>query len=39
MIVSASMALPPDLPILRAEGAPVIVATGAEGELEGVAAD
>ena len=33
------MDLPPDLPLLQAEGAPVIVATGAEGELEGVAAD
>jgi riboflavin-specific deaminase-like protein len=39
VIVSASMDLPPDLPLLQAEGAPVIVATGAEGELEGVAAD
>lgn len=39
VIVSASMDLPADLPILQAEGAPVVVATGAEGELEGVVAD
>ena len=39
VIVSASMNLPADLPLLQAVGAPVIVATGAEGELEGVAAD
>jgi len=39
VIVSASMNLPADLPILQAEGAPVIVATGAEGELEGTAAE
>ena len=39
VIVSASMNLPADLPILQAEGAPVVVATGAEGELEGVVAD
>jgi riboflavin-specific deaminase-like protein len=39
VIVSASMDLPPDLPLLQADGAPVIVATGAAGELDGVAAD
>lgn len=39
VIVSASMNLPADLPILQAEGAPVVVATQAEGELEGVIAD
>jgi riboflavin-specific deaminase-like protein len=39
VIVSASMDLPADLPLLQAEGAPVIVATAAEGELEGVKAD
>ena len=31
--------MPADLPILQAEGAPVVVATGAEGELEGTVAD
>ncbi len=39
VIVSFRGALPPDLPILQEPGAPVIVATGAAGELEGVAAD
>jgi len=39
VIVSFRGELPPDLPILQEPGAPVIVATGAEGELEGVAAD
>ncbi len=39
VIVSASMNLPPDLPLLQAEGAPVIVATASEDELAGVAAD
>lgn len=38
-IVSGRLLLPSDLPILQAEGAPVIVATGADHELEGVAAD
>ena len=33
------MDLSPDLPLLQAEGAPVIVATAADHELEGVAAD
>ena len=39
VIVSASMDLPADLPLLQAEGQPVILATAAEHELEGVAAD
>ena len=39
VIVSASMDLPPDLPLLQAEGAPVILATAAVGQLEGVVAD
>jgi riboflavin-specific deaminase-like protein len=39
VIVSASMDLPSDLPLFQAEGAPVIVATGAEGEIAGVVAD
>ncbi|MEX2024942.1 MAG: dihydrofolate reductase family protein [Thermoleophilaceae bacterium] len=39
VIVSGRLLLPSDLPILQAEGAPVIVATGAGHELEGVTAD
>lgn len=39
VIVSYRMELPSDLPILQEPGAPVMVATAAEGELEGVAAD
>jgi riboflavin-specific deaminase-like protein len=39
VIVSARMVLPSDLPLLQAPGAPVIVATAADHELEGVAAD
>ena len=39
VIVSASMDLPADLPLLQAEGQPVILATAAEHELEGVTAD
>jgi riboflavin-specific deaminase-like protein len=39
VIVSASMDLPSDLPLLQADGAPVIVATAAEGELDGAVAD
>lgn len=39
VIVSARMLLPSDLPLLQAPGAPVIVATAAEHELEGVVAD
>jgi 5-amino-6-(5-phosphoribosylamino)uracil reductase len=39
VVVSASMNLPADLPLLQAQDAPVIVATAAEHELEGVAAD
>lgn len=39
VVVSASMNLPGDLPLLQADGAPVIVATEAEHELDGVAAD
>lgn len=39
VIVSARLVLPSDLPLLQAPGAPVIVATAADHELEGVAAD
>ncbi len=39
VIVSYRMQLPTDLPLLQEPGARVIVATAAEGELEGVAAD
>lgn len=39
VIVSGRLLLPSDLPLLQAEGAPVIVATAADHELEGVAAD
>ncbi len=39
VIVSASMDLPPDLPLLQADGAPVVVATGVEDELDEVTAD
>jgi len=39
VIVSGRMLLPSDLPLLQAEGAPVIVATAADHELEGVVAD
>lgn len=39
VIVSGRLLLPSDLPILQTEGAPVVVATGADHELEGVAAD
>jgi riboflavin-specific deaminase-like protein len=39
VIVSGRLDLAPDLPILQAPGAPVVIATGAEHELDGVAAD
>jgi riboflavin-specific deaminase-like protein len=39
VIVSGRLLLPSDLPLLQAEGAPVIVATAADHELEGVDAD
>lgn len=39
VIVSARLVLPSDLPLLQAPGAPVIVATAADHELEGVQAD
>jgi riboflavin-specific deaminase-like protein len=39
VIVSGRMLLPSDLPLLQATGAPVIVATAADHELEGVDAD
>lgn len=39
VIVSARLMLPSDLPLLQAEGAPVIVATAADHELEGVKAN
>ena len=39
VIVSGRLVLPSDLPLLQAAGEPVIVATGAEHELEGVEAD
>lgn len=38
VIVSARLLLPSDLPLLQSPGAPVIVATGADHELEGVEA-
>ncbi|MGI8749457.1 MAG: RibD family protein [Thermoleophilaceae bacterium] len=39
VVVSFRGELPPDLPILQEPGAAVIVATAAEGEIEGVVAD
>ena len=39
VIVSARLLLPSDLPLLQADGAPVVVATAADHELEGVTAD
>jgi riboflavin-specific deaminase-like protein len=39
VIVSGRLLLPSDLPLLQAEGAPVVIATGADHELEGVHAD
>lgn len=39
VIVSGRLDLAPDLPILQAPGAPVVIATGAEHKLDGVAAD
>jgi len=39
VIVSARLVLPSDLPLLQAPGAPVIIATAADHELEGVEAD
>lgn len=39
VIVSARLLLPSDLPLLQTENAPVIVATAADHELEGVLAD
>ena len=39
VIVSARLVLPSDLPLLQTPGAPVIVATAADHELEGVQAD
>jgi len=39
VIVSARLLLPSDLPLLQSPGAPVIVATAADHELEGVEAD
>jgi riboflavin-specific deaminase-like protein len=39
VIVSARLVLPSDLPLLQSPGAPVIVATAADHELEGVRAD
>jgi riboflavin-specific deaminase-like protein len=39
VIASERLMLPSDLPLLQADGAPVIVATGADHELEGVRAD
>jgi riboflavin-specific deaminase-like protein len=39
VVVSSRLILPSDLPLLQAKGAPVIVATGADHELEGVEAD
>lgn len=39
VIVSGRLLLPSDLPLLQAKGAPVIVATAADHELEGVEAD
>lgn len=39
VIVSGRLLLPSDLPLLQSHGAPVIVATAADHELEGVEAD
>jgi riboflavin-specific deaminase-like protein len=39
VIVSGRLLLPSDLPLLQAAGAPVIIATAADHELEGVNAD
>ncbi|HEU0019587.1 MAG TPA: dihydrofolate reductase family protein [Thermoleophilaceae bacterium] len=39
VIVSARLVLPSDLPLLQAPGAPVTIATAADHELEGVAAN
>ncbi len=39
VIVTRRMLLPSDLPLLQAEGAPVIVATGVDRDLEGVLAE
>jgi 5-amino-6-(5-phosphoribosylamino)uracil reductase len=39
VIVSARLVLPSDLPLLQAPGAPVIIATAADHELEGVQAN
>jgi riboflavin-specific deaminase-like protein len=39
VIVSGRLLLPSDLPLLQATGAPVVLATAAEHELEGVEAD
>ena len=39
VIVSASGHLPADLPLLQEPGARVVIATAAEGQIEGVAAD
>ena len=39
VIVSGRLDLWPELPVLQASGAPVVIATAAEHELEGVAAD
>jgi riboflavin-specific deaminase-like protein len=39
VIVSASGELPDDLPLLQVQGAPVVVATGAERDFAGVPAD
>jgi riboflavin-specific deaminase-like protein len=39
VIVSARLDLSPELPLLQATGAPVVIATGADHELEGVAAE
>jgi riboflavin-specific deaminase-like protein len=39
VIVSGRLMLPSDLPLLQAKGAPVIVATAADHELEGIEAD
>jgi len=39
VIVSGRLLLPSDLPLLQTEGTPVIIATGADRELEGVKAN
>lgn len=39
VIVSGRLMLPSDLPLLQAKGAPVVIATAADHELEGVEAD